>query len=222
MTNQKNISIKDTEKYARRIDELRNSLASFPASKLAHNTNTRFIRVSSQKGHFIFNYWKNEIKLSYPEFDIHPIIQSNKTSANRLSILDRLIILYYFSFADNAKPADKWIAFTELKDGRFYNAAFYSYTSRPLVSRFQNKRELFEKNAEQVGGERIIFADTAFVFQILPRVKILTAYWEGDEDFPASIHILFDGSANHYLPTDGYAILGNILTRKLLKASSQN
>jgi hypothetical protein len=40
--------------------------------------------------------------------------------------------------------------------------------------------------------------------------------WLGDEDFPTSFRFLFDDSIRHHLPTDACAILGNMLTRKLL------
>jgi hypothetical protein len=45
---------------------------------------------------------------------------------------------------------------------------------------------------------------------------LAVVYHLGDENFPASCQILFDASACHYLPTDVCAILGSMLTRKLL------
>ncbi|MDL1911699.1 DUF3786 domain-containing protein, partial [Chloroflexi bacterium CFX6] len=55
-------------------------------------------------------------------------------------------------------------------------------------------------------------------FQPLPRVPLMTTYWLGDEDFPSSCKILFDESATHYLPIDACAILGSMLTRKIIAA----
>jgi hypothetical protein len=50
---------------------------------------------------------------------------------------------------------------------------------------------------------------------------MLLVCWTGDEDFPAACQLLFDASAPHYLPTDGCAITGSLLTRQLLKAARE-
>jgi hypothetical protein len=52
----------------------------------------------------------------------------------------------------------------------------------------------------------------------LPRLSLLAAYWAGDEDFPASMRVLFDAAAEHHLPMDVCAIAGGMLTRRILKA----
>jgi hypothetical protein len=51
---------------------------------------------------------------------------------------------------------------------------------------------------------------------MLPRVSLLTVYWQGDEDFPSSAQILFGVEVKHYLPTDACAIAGSMLTRQLV------
>ena len=60
--------------------------------------------------------------------------------------------------------------------------------------------------------------DAALEFQILPKVSILVVFWLGDEDFPSTFQILFDAATSHFLPTDVCAIVGSMLTRKLIKA----
>ena len=53
------------------------------------------------------------------------------------------------------------------------------------------------------------------MIQAFPNLPMLVTYWLGDEDFPSSCKILFDSSATHYLPIDGCAIAGRLLTQKL-------
>ena len=73
-----------------------------------------------------------------------------------------------------------------------------------------------EEAAHKLDGMKLGYGDAAFAFHVLPRVPLAVIYWRGDEDFPANCQILFDASASHYLPTDLCAILGSMLTRKLL------
>jgi len=207
----------NSEKYARRMNELRYSLRLINPHTLAHRTKTEFEKTNQNDGVFRFLYWGNPIMLTFPNL-VSSYSSEKPLSSEALPLLDQIVILYYFYTADGVPQANKWIAFSELIDGRFYDAAFQSYTSQFLMANFQNQQNLFSKAALQIGGKHIDFADSAFIFQILPSVTLLSAYWEGDEDFPTSIRILFDASANHYLPTDGYAILGNFLTHKLINA----
>jgi len=65
-------------------------------------------------------------------------------------------------------------------------------------------------------AENSHFGSASFIYNALPRIPMMVTYWLGDEDFPSSCKILFDASAPHYLPTDACAILGSMLTRKLL------
>jgi hypothetical protein len=68
------------------------------------------------------------------------------------------------------------------------------------------------------GGQ---LGDRAFAFRALPHVSLLVVCWLGDEDFPPSYRLLFDGAAKHHLSTDACAILGSGLTRRLIRAYSQ-
>jgi len=61
----------------------------------------------------------------------------------------------------------------------------------------------------------------SFIFQALPNVHLMVTYWLGDEDFPSSCKILFDETAIHYLPIDACAILGSMLTRKVIVNTSR-
>ena len=62
-------------------------------------------------------------------------------------------------------------------------------------------------------------APYAFSFSPLPMIRLACALWPGDEDFPSKASILFDASASHYMPTDGLALLGSGLARRLIKAT---
>jgi hypothetical protein len=63
--------------------------------------------------------------------------------------------------------------------------------------------------------------ELAFAYQVLPHVRLLAACWLGDEEFPPSYRVLFDAAAGHHLTTDAYAILGSMLTRRLLREAGR-
>ena len=75
-----------------------------------------------------------------------------------------------------------------------------------------------KRRPQLLGGRQETLGDAAFAFQALPRVRLLAVGWQGDEDFPPSYRVLFDGNSHHHLSTDACAILGSTLTRRLMRA----
>lgn len=60
--------------------------------------------------------------------------------------------------------------------------------------------------------------DAAYLFQVLPLVSLLAVTWLGDEEMPPAYQILFDANVSHHLPTDVCAILGSMLTERLIRS----
>jgi hypothetical protein len=202
----------------RHIDELRQAVRALNPEQLAFRTGANFEPGQVGIGRFVLELWGKEIILSIPEWIAH-----DAQEGKELPMVSQGLLLYYFQSADGAPVNPRWISFSELPDGRFYNQAFQGYTGSELGRAFNNDLEIFRIAAEQLGGLRQEApaqapGDAAYLFQALPCVSVLAAYWRGDEDLPASAQILFQASAPHYLPTDVCAILGSTLTRRLLAA----
>lgn len=138
---------------------------------------------------------------------------------------EEMLLLYYLSTADGAVETGQWISFADLPGGRFYNQAFQGYTGHELAKAFRADKAAFARAAASLDGRPYPLGDAAYQFHVLPHVSLLVVYWQGDEGdegiaFPASCQVLFDATAGHYLPTDACAVLGSILTRKLISARS--
>ena len=57
--------------------------------------------------------------------------------------------------------------------------------------------------------------DAAYRFQAFPRLAIAVQLWEGDDEFPGRVQVLFDAAASHYLPTEDLSGVGDWLAHKL-------
>jgi len=210
----------DPSLFARHINELRAELRLADALKLAESTASTYIDFDGKSGEFRLSFWGEEIHLSYPDF-----VTVDPETDRALPIAHQALVLYYFHTADETLPSGNWIAFSELPDGRFYNSAFQGYTGRALAQIFQDDVEAFKQAASRLDavnqppGNQIP-GDMTYEFHILPKVSLLVVFWQGDEDFPSTFQILFDASTSHFLPTDVCAIVGSMLTRKLIKAKT--
>ncbi len=194
----------------RRVDELRHDLAQRDTAVLAAKSGTNLVI-----GGLELMMWETAVLVTLPDF-----IAYNRETGQMLDPLTQGQIAYYLHTSDGTLTAGEWIAFTELQNGRFYTQAFQGYTGQKLAQHFGNDMKWFRKTAVAIGGKSVPFADIAFQFQAFPHVALLVAGWQGDEDFAPSYTILFDAHTNHHLPTDGCAIIGSMVTERLLSKSS--
>jgi hypothetical protein len=128
------------------------------------------------------------------------------------------MLLYYLVTADGAALADRWIGYRELPDGAFYANAFQGYSGNRLAHIFGERPQAYIAAAQALDGLSLPgLPGLAYAFQPLPRVRLATVLYPGDDEFPARGIVLFDAAASHYLPTDGLALLGSGIVSRLAK-----
>ena len=196
----------DQEPIERRAYQLREDLLTRDLNQLAELTGTT-LRESDQGAFFDFLYWEKPVSLSGTDF-----LARDVESGELLPPIHQAMILYYFHSSKGSPPSGNWISFSELADGQFYNAAFQGYTAGKLAQYFGSDIEKFEERNQALCSQRVDFGDGAF----LPQIALLLVYWKGDDEFPTSYKILFEDIADYHLPTDGCAILGSMLSGKLI------
>ena len=193
-----------------RAGQLRVSLRLLNPELVAARSGSYYLSLGPDRGELHFPLWGKPVILSWPN------LTGYSNTDDELPPLIGAILLYYLITSDGSPNTGKWVSFADLPGGRTYNPAFQGYTGNEIVKAFGLALEKFKFACEKVGGQLVEVGDASFVFQALPRVPLMVTYWLGDEDFPSSCKILFDSSATHYLPIDGCAILGSILTRMLV------
>jgi hypothetical protein len=135
------------------------------------------------------------------------------------STFDTAMVLYYLDSADGSPLADRWISFRELPGGAFYNQAFQGYSGDRIAAAFSDSPQRLKEAARQLGGLRLpALSDYGFSFEPLPRIRLASVLWLGDEDFPTRASVLFDAASSHYMITDGLALLGSGLAGRLIQA----
>ncbi len=196
---------------AARVDELREALQQISVNLLTERTGASYQAIGLGRGEFRLSL------LDSPAIVTYPGLVGFDTKDNELPLPVQAVLAYYFYTSDGAPLTGQWVSFADLPDGRTYNSAFQGYSGNELVKAFGLKIDGFKLACEKGGGQATLVGDAAFIFYALPRLPLLVNYWCGDEDFPSSCKILFDSSVSHYLPTDVCAILGSMLTRKIIK-----
>lgn len=197
---------------ASRVDELREALRHAPVNFLAECTGASYQALGPGRGEFRLSLFDSPVLVTYPG-----LAGFDAKTDDELPLAFQAVLAYYFHTSDGAPLTGQWVSFADLPDGRMYNQAFQGYSGDELAKVFKMNVKAFKAACENGGGAATLIGDAAYIFYALPRLPLLVNYWCGDEDFPSSCKILFDSSVSHYLPTDVCAILGSMLTRKLIK-----
>jgi len=198
------------------IKQMRAELKKADPVVLAARSGAQYKRLDNGRGELRLTLWGQGYVVIYPDF-----IAYEEEDGEICSLWRQAFFLHYLRTADGKPLADRWVSLREIEGGRFYHQAFQGYSGDRVAKWFGNDLGAFRRAAERAGGERRDLGDAAYSFLALPRVPLVVIYWEGDEEFPPTAQVLFDGSAGHYLPVDGLAILGRELCGKIIKAGEQ-
>jgi hypothetical protein len=193
-----------------RADELRASLRLLDPEWVAARSGISYLSAGPGRGELHCPLWGKHAAISWPS------LTGYSDTGDELPSFIQAVLLYYLHTADGFPLSGKWVSFADLPNGRTYNPAFQGYTGNEFVKAFGLDVNAFRSMCEKAGGDPADAGDASYVFRPLPRVPLLATYWLGDDDFPSSCKILFDSSATHYLPIDGCAIVGSMLTKKLI------
>ncbi|MHB8171032.1 MAG: DUF3786 domain-containing protein [Thermincolia bacterium] len=126
-----------------------------------------------------------------------------------ISLQNQILILHYLVTATGQPIQNQYISFKELPDGAIYIEPFTKRTINPMLKLFGQNLDLFKAAAAKLGGVEKNLGHAGMTINVFPKVPITYVIWEGDDEFPASGNVLFDASAESYLPTEDYAVVAS-------------
>ena len=205
MADEKERRYKDALKVARR------ELAASDPKMVALKSAVEYKEEGAEQGGLLIDFWRERYRVSYPQGSVE-----GETDAPSMPL--QLLILHYLLTADGTPLAYNWVSFRDFgPETQTYYPAFQGRAEQPLVDVFGHDLDAFKRAADAKGGEKLGFGDASFRFRVFPRVWVALVIWAGDEEFSPSVQLLFDGSANHYLPAEDLAVLGGIVSHGLAK-----
>ncbi|ATW24359.1 DUF3786 domain-containing protein [Candidatus Formimonas warabiya] len=187
---------------------LKKSLEEFKSKRaedMAWKTGTEY-----RDGKFSLTFLNLPVEVTYPEG-----VVVNKITGEEIGLIERILILHYFTHSGGSPILNKNITFKELPGGNIYIDPFSNRCIRPLIHVFGKDLDRFRSAGEKFGGEKQAFGDISFRFYPLPRIPVTFVLWGEDEEFPPNANIILDESASDYLPTEDYAFLCGMLFGKL-------
>ncbi len=197
------------ESMLRQLDSLRAEIRAVQPGRLAADCGGTLREQNIQ-----LSYWGEPVSISWPELHVY-----RQLDGGECSIYDSGMLLYYLRQADGTPLADRWIGYRELPGGSFYSQAFQGYSGDRLARTYGEIPEAYSLAAAALDGVSLTgMPGVGFAFLPLPRIRLASILYPGDDEFPARASVLFDAAAGHYMTTDGLALLGAGLVGRLIHA----
>ncbi len=173
-------------------------LAAKSPEEMAANSGAEF---NGEKSVFTLRYINEVYTVSYPDGEV-----SFAGRQEAVPVAAKVVLLHYLLTASGQPLAGQLISFKEIPGGMIYLQPFNGRVLGGFKAIFGKNAGLLSKVGEKLGGHIAKYGDTAVTLDILPRVPVTYVIWEGDEEFPANATVLFDATAQYYLPTEDLVV----------------
>ncbi len=99
-------------------------------------------------------------------------------------------ILYYP--IKNPKVSGNWVAFRDVRRMGGFEKAFQQQFLGPVVPLLSGKVDALKALAQRMDFPLLPHGDVSFLAELFPGLCLKVIFWDGDEEFPSQLSILFD------------------------------
>lgn len=136
---------------------------------------------------------------------------------------DCVVVCRYLIMCPLFEPKQReWTAFRDFPDAGPLTVFWANTVEDSLAKKFSGDMDALKKACDVLGGiqpEIGISCDLYRQFTPLPKVPLLLVFSDADDEFTASVSLLFEKRSSTYLDGESQAILGHILSKRLIAAS---
>ncbi len=130
------------------------------------------------------------------------------------------ILLVRYLVADYGGPeSGVVVSEKDLPGGVTFFQGPHAIPGAPIATLYGTDTEAFVKRCRKFGAEPAPYGDAAMKFYAFPEISATYVLWREDEEFPASVSVLFDKSIIRWFSLDMIFIMLFVLTERLIEGS---
>lgn len=196
------VAIEERRKDKIPYDYNKSIFKNFNPEEMAKNTGSIY---DNEKEQFIVKLMGENIVVKYPSGEV---FKEDGTQIEKYP--PKTLILRYLMNAKGVAPVGKNITYRDVDGGNMYYNNFYGRCLLRLAKTFGNNLDGFKNVLERNGAEKVDMGDIAYKFEFLNNIYVTFALWKGDDEFPPSSQILFDGNVPFYFSAEDLAVVGDV------------
>jgi hypothetical protein len=129
------------------------------------------------------------------------------------------VILSHYTSGKPTPATGILMKFNKLQGGYAYERAFEARATQPIAKAFGKRPADLLEAGKPLGGIPLNYGDSSIQIQALEGIPIVYILW-AETEFPSFATVLFDQSANSYLPTEDLAVLAELTSSRLVRAKN--
>lgn len=128
---------------------------------------------------------------------------------------DETMAIYNFLYyaKAGAENSGEWVHFRDVKAAGVFEDAFERQVLKPFAKAFEGRTEEWKAAGERMGFFPLPYGDAAFQVPAFFCIPLRVIFWDGDEEFPAKINILFDKNITEFIHPESVVMLGSECVR---------
>lgn len=157
-----------------------------------------------ENGKFKITYCCRSYEVELASGNIIPLNRSAE-----VPFFDAMFIYHLFWFSKkNPVAAREYIPFKDIPSTGVFDAAFQR-SVKPLAQRFNGRIDAFCKACESLGAEKIPYGDAGYAIPLWKDLYLQIIIWDGDDEFPASVNVLFDKNIADFTHPETVVTMGD-------------
>jgi hypothetical protein len=126
-------------------------------------------------------------------------------------------LLTHYAEGTQKPLTGKLVKYKTFPGGCAYESALNKRALEPIADYFGKNPADLCKAAELLGGKRLGYGDASVQIEPFKGIPLVFTVWAA-EDYLASATVLFDESANSYLPVEDLAVTAEVTSARLAEA----
>ncbi|MBI5250080.1 MAG: DUF3786 domain-containing protein [Desulfomonile tiedjei] len=128
------------------------------------------------------------------------------------------ILLIRYLVAENGGPIDGIdVSEKDLPGGVTFFQGPHALHVVPIAKAYGDDPEAFAARGSELGAEPRQYGDKAMRFFPFPKISVTYVLWRGDEEFPASVSVIFDKSITRWFQLDMIFTTVMVITERIVR-----
>ncbi|MDR3542922.1 MAG: DUF3786 domain-containing protein [Desulfosporosinus sp.] len=141
----------------------------------------------------------------------------NPTDGTPVNVNNRSVLAYYTLSKGVGEPAFSYVPIYYFAGSVF--SSNIKWMTDPLGKTFSEDYATFSETMGRLGGVfdgKLRSGGYSWFLKALPKIFLQIVYYEGDEEFPCEVQILFDKNASRFMEFECLAFLEGCLVRAMI------
>lgn len=143
----------------------------------------------------------------------------NPTDGKPVNVNNRSVLAYYTLSKGVGEPASSFVPISYLAGTGIIFSTNIKWMTDSLGKTFSGDYVTFSETMCRLGGVfngKLKSGGNSLLLKALPKIPLQIVYYDGDDEFPCEVQILFDKNASRFMEFECLAFLEGCLVRAMI------